>query len=79
MVMAVRIMLMMMMMMVMLVKWVMIMVFAKGIFFSSCSKWTHTELQSKKHSGDQFAATFLDSIPQFALTRGIQDFHVTER
>ena len=77
MVMSVRIMLM--MMMVMLVKLVMIMVFAKGMFFSSCSKWTHTELQSKKHSGDQFAATFLDSIPQFALTRGIQDFHVTER
>ena len=33
MVMAVRIMLMMMMMMVMLVKWVMIMIFAKGMFF----------------------------------------------
>ena len=42
--------------------------------------WTGVHsIQDKKHSRNQFAATFLDSVPQFALAGGIQDFHVTER
>lgn len=47
--------------------------------FFLCGSEYKIKIRGEKHSRDQFAATSLDGIPQFALTHGIQDFHVTER